>query len=112
MSGVLLYVRLVVAAAVVLAPGWLIARALGVRGVAASLAWGLVAVFVSLGVTFVVSGTLTLTLVLLLGIGVAALPLALRRAARRRRPPRGTGGCGGRCAARHPPLARRRRGGW
>jgi hypothetical protein len=79
MSGVLLYLRLVLAAAVVLAPGWVIARALGIRGVAASLAWGLVAIFASLGVTFAVSGTLTLTLVLLLGIGVAALPPALRR---------------------------------
>ena len=79
MSAVLLYVRLALALVVVLAPGCVIARAVGVRGVAATLAWGLVAIFVSLGVTFAVSGTLTLTLIVLLGIGAAAFPLAWRR---------------------------------
>jgi uncharacterized protein DUF6541 len=83
MSGLLLYVRLALATAVVLAPGWAIARALGVRGVAASLAWGLAAIFGALTLTFLVSGSLTLTLVLLLAAGVAALPRALRRPRRR-----------------------------
>ncbi len=83
MSSVLLYARLLLATGVVLAPGWLVARALGVRGVAASLAWGLVAVFGALAVTIVVSASLTLTLVLLLTVGVSALPLALRRPRRR-----------------------------
>jgi uncharacterized protein DUF6541 len=82
-SGILLYVRLALATAVVLAPGWAIARALGVRGAAASLAWGLAAIFGALTVTFVVSGSLTLTLVLLLLAGAAALPGARRRPRRR-----------------------------
>ena len=79
MSAVLLYVRLLFATAVVLAPGWAIARALGVRGIAAPLAWSLTAVFAALGITFAVSGTLTLTLALLLMGGIVALPFALRR---------------------------------
>ena len=79
MSGALLYARLVLATAVVLAPGWAVARALGVRGLAATLAWGLAAIFVALSATFVVSGSLTLTLVLLLVAGLAALVPALRR---------------------------------
>ena len=66
MSAVLLYVRLALALVVVLAPGCVIARAVGVRGVAANSPRGLVAIFVSLGVTFAVSGTLTLTLIVLL----------------------------------------------
>ena len=79
MSGLLLYVRLALGTAVVLAPGWAIARALGVRGVAAPLAWGLVTIFGALAVTFAVSASLTLTLALLVVAGAAALPFALRR---------------------------------
>lgn len=79
MSGVLLYVRLAAATAVVLAPGWAIARALGVAGVAATLAWALGALFAALAVTFALSASLTFTLVVLLVIGLAALPFALSR---------------------------------
>lgn len=79
MSGVWLYLRLVLATAVVLAPGAVIARAVGARGVAATLAWGLTALLGAMSVTFAVSGGLTLTLVLLLVVGLAAVPLALRR---------------------------------
>ncbi|HZG36367.1 MAG TPA: hypothetical protein VEY87_11025 [Gaiellaceae bacterium] len=64
--------------AVVLAPGFLVARALGVAGVAGTLAWGLVAVFAALGVTFAARASLTLTLVLLLAVGVVAAPLGWR----------------------------------
>jgi hypothetical protein len=78
-SDALLYLRLAAATAVVLAPGWAIARAVGVRGIAATVAWGLAAIGVALTLTFTVSGSLTLTLVLLLGGGLAALPFALRR---------------------------------
>ncbi len=78
MSGLLLYVRIVLGTAVVLAPGWAIARALGVRGVAAPLAWGLATIFGALAVTFAVSASLTLTLALLLLAGAATLPFALR----------------------------------
>jgi hypothetical protein len=70
--------RLALATAVVLAPGWAIARALGVRSVSATLAWSLAALFGALAVTFLVGGSLTLTLVLLLVVGVAAFPAARR----------------------------------
>jgi hypothetical protein len=79
MSGVWLYLRLVLAVAVVLAPGWLIARALGVRGLAATVAWALAALFTALGVTFVVRGSLGLTLALLVVVSLVALRPALRR---------------------------------
>jgi hypothetical protein len=62
---VVLYVKLAFATAVVLAPGWLVARALGVRNVAATLAWSLAAVFGALALTFALGSTLTLTLVVL-----------------------------------------------
>jgi len=73
--------RLAFATAVVLAPGWAIARALAVRTASATLAWSLVVLFGALAVTFLVGGSLALTLVLLLGVGAAAL-LAGRRAPR------------------------------
>jgi hypothetical protein len=79
MSAVWLYLRLVVAVALLLAPGWLIARALGVRGLAATLAWGFLAIFVGLGVTFAVGGSLGLALVLLGAIALVSLRPALRR---------------------------------
>jgi hypothetical protein len=78
-TAVLLYLRLAVATGVVLAPGLLVARAVGVRGLAATLAWALTVVFAALSVTFALSGSLTLTLVLLLAAGAAALPFAVRR---------------------------------
>ena len=40
-----LYLKLAFATAVVLSPGWLVARTLGVRSASASLAWALVVVF-------------------------------------------------------------------
>ena len=45
MTAIELYVRLVFATGLVLAPGWLLARALGIRGVAATLAWSLTLLF-------------------------------------------------------------------
>jgi hypothetical protein len=79
MSGIWLYLRLVVGTGVVLTPGWLIARGLGVRGVAAMLAWGLTAIAGAFALTFLVSGGIGLTLVLLLATGVVATPAAIRR---------------------------------
>jgi hypothetical protein len=67
---VILYVKLAFATAVVLAPGWLVARALGVRSVSATLAWSLVAVFGALALTFALGSTLTLTIV---GLAIVAL---------------------------------------
>lgn len=79
MTGVWLYARLAVATAVVLAPGWAIARAIGMRGVSAAVAWGFVAILGALAATFAVSASLTLTLVLLLAVFAAAVPAAARR---------------------------------
>ncbi len=75
MSSILLLLRLALATGVVLSPGWIVARALGVRGASATMSWALVVVFGALGITFFARGTLTLTLVLLLLAGAAVLPL-------------------------------------
>jgi hypothetical protein len=72
---IVLYVKLAFATAVVLAPGWLVARSLGARSVSATLAWALVVVFGALLVTFALGSTLTLTLALLLGALVTGLLL-------------------------------------
>ena len=74
-----LYLKLAVATAVVLAPGWLLARSLGVRSVSATLAWSLVVVFGALALTFALGSTLTLTFLVLVAVGVAALVLGIRR---------------------------------
>ncbi|HSF62451.1 MAG TPA: hypothetical protein VLA69_12200 [Gaiellaceae bacterium] len=71
MTGVELYAELVAATALVLAPGWLLSRALGVGSFSASIGWSLVLVFGALAVTFAVGGTLGMTLALLLAAGVA-----------------------------------------
>jgi len=76
---VLLYLKLAFATAVVLAPGWLLARALGVRSASATIAWSLVVVFLALIVTFALGSTLTLTLVLLVIVALAALAFRIRR---------------------------------
>ncbi len=78
MSGIWLYLRLTFAVWLLLAPGWLIARAIGVRGLSAALAWALAALAVALGVVFLLSTGVWLALVLLLLIGLAAAPRALR----------------------------------
>jgi hypothetical protein len=64
-SNILLYVRLLAATSVVLAPGFALARALGVRGMSATLAWSLTILFGALALTFLVEGSLAITLVLL-----------------------------------------------
>jgi hypothetical protein len=79
-------VRLALATGVLFLPGAIVARALGLRGAAVTLAWSLALVFGALAVTFAVEGSLTLTLVLLLVAGLAALPFA-RRAPRPERIP-------------------------
>jgi hypothetical protein len=79
MSAVLLYVELAVATGVVLAPGWLLARVLGVRSVSASLGWSLALVFGALAVTFALGRTLSVTIALLALAGVAALVMRFVR---------------------------------
>ena len=79
MNGIALYLRLLGATAVVLAPGWLLARALGVRGVAATLGWSFTLLFGALAVTFALQASLTLTMVLLASAALAALVALLAR---------------------------------
>ena len=80
---IILYLKLAFATAVMLAPGWLLARTVGVRSVSATLAWSLVAIFGALAVTFAFGSTLTLTLILLAVVVLAAGAVRIRR---RRRP--------------------------
>jgi len=79
MSDIGLFLQLVFGFAVVLAPGVVVARALGVRRVSAAVGWSLTLVFVALGVTFAFGLSLGVTLALVLGAGVVALPAGLRR---------------------------------
>ena len=78
----MLLVQLAFGFAVVLAPGALVARTLGIRRLSATLAWSLALVFAALAVTFAVHGSLALTLVLLLAAGAAALVVGIHRARR------------------------------
>ena len=79
MSGIALLLQLVFGFAVVLAPGVVVARALGVRRVSAAVGCSLALVFVALAVTFAFGLSLSVTLALVLGAGVVALPAGLRR---------------------------------
>ncbi len=88
MSSALLLVRLALATGIVLWPGAAAARAVGVRGASATVAWSLTVVFAALAITFAAGGGLTLTLVLVLALGVAARVLARGRDAGPLRPPR------------------------
>jgi hypothetical protein len=94
------YLRLALATALVLAPGRMIARSLGLRSSSASLAFALGALFCSWAVVFTVHGTVWLAALLLALIGLGALAVRARRGARgaarrgraaeaRQRPPRG-----------------------
>jgi Family of unknown function (DUF6541) len=75
-----LWLRLLAATLVVLLPGRLVARALGLRGAAAAVAWAFAAVAAALAVTFGVHSSLGLAIGLLGAVGLAALPFALRHA--------------------------------
>jgi hypothetical protein len=79
MSTLELYFRLAFALAVLLAPGWLLARALGVRSASASLAWSLALLFGALTATFLLASSLTTALALYAVGGVAALLAVLAR---------------------------------
>ncbi len=78
MSSLFLLLRLALATGIVLAPGAILARALGVRSTSATLAWGLGAVFGAMGIVFLVHASLTLALVLLLVTAAGAAPFARR----------------------------------
>ena len=79
MTAIVLYVKLAFATGVVLAPGWLLARALGVRGVAATLGWALALIFAALALTFALGSTLALTVVVLVIATLAAGLVGLLR---------------------------------
>ena len=79
MSSVFLLIRLAIATGLVLAPGAIAARAVGVRSTSATLAWGLGIVFAAMTVVFAVHASLTLALVLLLVAALVAAPFAIRR---------------------------------
>ena len=79
MTSLFLLVRLAAATGLVLAPGAIAARAVGVRSTSATLAWGLGIVFGAMGIVFVVHASLTLALVLLAVVAVVAAPVAIRR---------------------------------
>ncbi|HZO49994.1 MAG TPA: DUF6541 family protein [Gaiellaceae bacterium] len=85
MSAAWLLLRLAVATGVVLLPGFLVARALGLRGLSAALAWTLALLFGALVVVFAAGTGISLALALLLACGAAALPFA--RAWRREQVP-------------------------
>ena len=73
-----LWLQLAGATIVLLLPGALVARALGQRGAAATLAWSVGVVAVALAITFAVHASLTLALVLVLAAGAVALPFQRR----------------------------------
>ena len=108
MSSVFLLVRLALATGLVLAPGAIAARAVGVRSTSATLAWGLGIVFAAMTVVFAVHASLTLALVLLLVAALVAAPFAVRRPPVPEIPGRACG-VGRRGRARPAALARRRR---
>ena len=81
MSSVLLLLRLAIATGLVLAPGAIAARAVGVRSTSATMAWGLGIVFAAMAVVFAVHASLTLALTLLVVAAVVAAPFAIRRPA-------------------------------
>ncbi len=85
-TGLGLLLRLALATALVLLPGWLLARALGQRGASATLAWGLAVLFGALAVMFAIHGTLDLAAVLLVVVGLAVWPAARHRRAPAARP--------------------------
>ena len=82
-----LYIRLGAATLTVLLPGRLIARALGQRSAAATLAWAFAALTAALAVVFVVHSSFTLALLVLLALGLVAF--ALPRRETEIEPPRG-----------------------
>jgi len=73
MSSLELYVRLAFAVALLLAPGWCLAWALGVRSVSAVLGWSLTLLFVAFTLTFLLASSLTTAIALYAIAGLAAL---------------------------------------
>ena len=77
-TGVGLGLRLAAATACVLLPGALVARALGLRSVAAAVAWTMGALFVAMTATFATHSSLWVAVGVMAAVGLAALPFAIR----------------------------------
>jgi hypothetical protein len=75
-----LYFRLAFATGLVLSPGWMLSRAIGLRGVAAALAWSLTLLFAALTIVFLLSSELTtgIALFAVAGLGAGAAMLVRR----------------------------------
>jgi hypothetical protein len=71
-------VQLALANALLLLPGALVARALGLRSVSATVAWSLAVLFGALALVFAAGASLTVALVLLLAAGGVAAPFGRR----------------------------------
>lgn len=71
--------RLAAATGCLLLPGALVARALGLEGLAPAFAWTLAALFGALALMFVLHASLWLALVVLGAVAVTAAPFAVRR---------------------------------
>jgi hypothetical protein len=80
-EGVGLGLRLGAATACLLVPGALVARALGVSGVASAFTWTMGALFCATAAMFALHASLWLALVLLCLVAAAALPFAARSSA-------------------------------
>jgi hypothetical protein len=74
-----LYARLAAGAALIVLPGWLIGRALGLRGPASAVAWTFASLFLSWGATFALRGEVEHALVIHGAFGLVALPFAIRK---------------------------------
>ena len=87
-SGLGLYLKLALATLAVLAPGSLVARALGRPSMSGTVAWSLAGIFAAGAIVFAVHGSLDLALGLYAAIGAGALAVVLGRRhwVRRRRP--------------------------
>jgi hypothetical protein len=81
LDAVELYFRLAFATGLVLAPGWMLSRAIGLRGVAAALSWSLALLFGALTLVFLLSSPLTtgIALFAVAGLGAGAAMLVRRR---------------------------------
>ncbi len=80
-QGVGLGLRLAAATGCLLLPGALVARALGVEGLAAAFAWSMAALFCATALMFALHSSLWLAFALLCVVAVAAAPFAARRPA-------------------------------
>jgi hypothetical protein len=76
---ILVYAKLAFATALVLAPGWLVARALGMRSVSACLSWSLAVLFAAMALVFALGSSLWLAIVVLAAAAAAAVAVRVRR---------------------------------